>query len=77
MPTQQTFFRESHPVLWKRLLEMEKRVSARLGKSWIGRFRDEFTLAELGKRFAEMEKLEPEKSDEEVLEDTLDEFDSL
>ena len=77
MPTQQAFFRESHPVLWKRLLEMEKRVSAQLGNRWIGRFRDDFTLAELEKRFAEIEKLEPEKSDEDVLEDTLDEFDSL
>ena len=64
-------------MLWKRLLEMEKRVSAQLGKRWIGRFRDEFTLAELEKRFAEMEKLEPEKSDDDVLEDTLNEFDSL
>ena len=77
MPTQQAFFRESHPVLWKNLLEMEKRVSAQLGNRWIGRFRDDFTLAELEKRFAEIEKLEPEKSDEDVLEDTLDEFDSL
>ena len=59
------------------MLEMEKRVSAQFGKSWIGRFRDEFTLAELEKRFAEMKKLEPEKSDEDVLDDTLDEFDSL
>ena len=77
MRTEQAFFRESHPALWKRLFEMEKRVSAQLGKSWIGRFRDEFTLAELEKRFAEMKKLEPEKSDEDVLDDTLDEFDSL
>lgn len=59
------------------MLEMEKRVSARFGKSWIGRFRDAFTLAELEKHFAEMKKLEPEKGDENSLEDTLDEFDSL
>ena len=41
-----------HPQLWKRLLEMDERALAQFGSNALGRFRSDYTVAELDKRFA-------------------------
>ncbi|MBP5718084.1 MAG: hypothetical protein J6X53_03785 [Abditibacteriota bacterium] len=41
-----------HPQLWKHLLELDERALAQFGNNALGRFRSDYTVAELDKRFA-------------------------
>lgn len=44
--------RHHHPELWKRLQRMDKRALAQFGDSPLGRFKDNWTVAQLEHRFA-------------------------
>jgi len=44
--------RRHHPELWAKLLEMDKRALAQFGDTPLGRFRPNWTVAQLDQRFA-------------------------
>lgn len=49
--------RRYHPALWNRLLEMDKRAIKQFGKGPLGQFKQNWTVAQLERRFAAEENI--------------------